>query len=79
LIFGKASGWAMNTDLGDVDASFVGETALDGSGRSVAIVGDVNDDGYDDFVIGASGNDTGSANAWCCCWRVLGPLFGGRR
>jgi len=53
LIFGKSSGWSMDTDLSASDASFLGESADDQSGRSVAGAGDVNGDGYDDILIGA--------------------------
>ena len=63
LILGKASGWTMDTDLSNADASFIGENAGDNSGWSVAGAGDVNYDGYDDILIGAFGNDEGGANA----------------
>ena len=53
LIFGKASGWRMNTVLSASDASFYGEWENDRSGNSVAGAGDVNGDGYDDILIGA--------------------------
>ena len=36
LILGKALGWAMDTDLSDVDASFWGEDGGDVSGRAVS-------------------------------------------
>ena len=55
LVLGKSSGWAMDTSLASADASFRGETAGDGSGKAVARAGDVNDDGFGDILIGATG------------------------
>jgi len=63
LIFGKASGWAMDTDLGVSDASFWGEDSNDFSGRSLSSIGDINADGFDDFIIGAEGDDDGGGTA----------------
>jgi hypothetical protein len=59
LILGKSSGWSMDTNLSNADASFWGETAMDVSGQSVAGAGDFNGDGYDDILIGARGDDDG--------------------
>ena len=53
LILGKASGWEQNVSLSRVDASFWGERTGSRAGSSLAIVGDVDGDGFDDFMVGA--------------------------
>jgi DNA-binding MarR family transcriptional regulator len=63
LIFGRATGWSMNTNLSNADASFIGENANDWLGVSVAGGGDVNGDGYDDLFIDAPLNDEGGKDA----------------
>ncbi len=45
------------------DLTLVGEAAGDVFGISVGCAGDVNGDGYDDVVVGATQNDAGGTNA----------------
>ncbi|MFO1038998.1 MAG: FG-GAP-like repeat-containing protein [Geminicoccaceae bacterium] len=64
IVYGKASGFGSLIDLTAVAAGeggfkVKGEAAHDGAGISVAGAGDVNGDGYDDVLIGASANQVG--------------------
>jgi len=63
LVRGAAAGWAPDTSLGAADALYLGEDALDYAGRSAAGVGDVDQDGFDDVLIGATGADDGGSSA----------------
>ncbi len=60
---------------GDIDlsvASFLGEGAEDAAATSVSFVDDLNDDGYDELLIGAPGNDDETGAAYL----LYGPVTG---
>jgi Ca2+-binding RTX toxin-like protein len=67
VVFGKASGFGANIDLSALDGTngfkLSGVTSGDTTGKSVASAGDVNGDGYDDVIIGASQADPHGANS----------------
>ena len=66
VIFGRASGFG-TIDLSNLAAGvgFIiqGDTAGDRAGISVSAAGDVNRDGFDDLIIGASGGGLGGVEA----------------
>ncbi len=57
LVLGKGFSWRMNTPLSLADSSFVGENPRDFFGYECAVVGDVNGDGFNDWVVCAYLND----------------------
>jgi len=63
LILGSSLGSTTTVDLSAADYSFVGEAASDWAAFSVSSAGDVDDDGQDDVLIGAYGNDDGGPAA----------------
>ena len=58
VVFGKATGFKANLDLSELDGNLgfkiSGEAAGDQCGFSVSSAGDVNSDGFDDLIVGAS-------------------------
>ncbi|MGH9464593.1 MAG: integrin alpha, partial [Thermoanaerobaculia bacterium] len=72
LFYGPLVG---DLEAADADAKITGEAIVDGFGNALSSAGDVNDDGFDDLVIGARSNDTAGIQAGRA-YVFLGPLAG---
>jgi len=63
IFFGAANlSGTKDTGNADEDVRFLGKAANDYLGASVSGVGDINDDGLDDFIVGAYNNNDGGTN-----------------
>jgi Ca2+-binding RTX toxin-like protein len=67
IVFGTASS-VFPVSLGDVGNGtggfkIIGQTAFDHVGESVSAIGDINDDGFDDVIVGTVSDDAGGPNA----------------
>jgi len=69
LFHGPVSG---SLGLGEADAKLTGVSADDWAGTAVAAAGDVNGDGYDDVLVGA----TGASGYTGVAYLVHGPISG---
>ncbi|MFH1942421.1 MAG: cohesin domain-containing protein [bacterium] len=66
LIFGRqAADWGRNFYLANsADVTLIGERDGDYAGHGVSILGDLNKDGFDDFLISAMGNNGGTGKIY---------------
>ncbi|MCD4655992.1 MAG: choice-of-anchor D domain-containing protein [Planctomycetes bacterium] len=64
-IFFGSSNWNSSIDVSNADVKLIGEFHRDDLGSSVSSAGDVNNDGYDDVIIGAHYDDDSGINSGC--------------
>ena len=70
LVYGRTGGFGSNINLSTLEpndgwlVNIPGLAAKDNTGFSVSNTGDVNQDGIDDFLIGAKGANSGKGNAY---------------
>ncbi len=63
VVYGRARRLRRTVSLARADAKLVGESAGDRAGLAATIAGDLDDDGFDELVVGAFGHDTAGADA----------------
>ena len=73
IVYGPVSG---SVDVEVVGAKLTGEVPGDFAGSSVAGIGDVDGDGFDDVLVGAPSNDAGGSDAGMV-YVVRGPVPAG--
>jgi hypothetical protein len=79
VVFGHASGFASYVDLGTLNGQsgfrLDGAVAYDFSGNSVSAAGDINGDGFDDLIVGASAADSNGKYSAGSSYVVFGGNF----
>jgi hypothetical protein len=70
------SGYSGSLSYSDADSSITGGTASDELGSAVAVLPDLDGDGYAELLIGAPGEDSG-ANAAGATYLFFGPVTSG--
>jgi hypothetical protein len=75
IILGSSLGTSSTIDLSIADYKLVGESIKDYAGHSVSSAGDVDGDGLDDVLVGASLDDDGGGSAGAA-YIILGSSLG---
>ena len=71
VVLGPASGAIA---LGSADARLLGDAAGDAAGAGIAGLGDLDNDGYDDIIVGISGESTAASGAGATALLMGGGL-----
>jgi hypothetical protein len=74
-VFYGSTSFSSSISASSADAILEGESNMDEAGIQVSSAGDWDGDGFDDVLIGASGDDDGGAGAGAA-YVLLGPLTG---
>ena len=74
LIFGKPAGqpWPQDAALSTVSIALHGSLGYESAGVAVARAGDVNGDGYGDFLVGANGAHNGAGKTYLIFGKASG-------
>ncbi len=63
VFYGSQDRLTGTVSVGTADAKLIGEAAGDRAGSDVSIAGDLDDDGFDELVVGAFGHDAAGTDA----------------